>query len=65
MSIPSIAKFQFVDLKQMLINACVLFFEEVYKQWYQKMSMNEHMKVVLVEKYTILSNFVYGQFSYI
>jgi len=27
--------------------------------------MNEHMKVVLVEKYTILSSFVYEQLFYI
>jgi len=64
MLIPSIAKFQFVDLKQMLTNSYVLFFEEVYKRLYQKKLMNEHVKVVLVEKYTILSNFVYGQFFY-
>jgi len=62
--IPSIAKFQFADLKQMLTNAYVLSFEAVYKQWYQKMSMNGRMKVDLVKNYTILSSFVYGQFSY-
>jgi len=49
----------------MLANAYVLFFEAVYKQLYQKMSMNEHMKVDLVKNYTTLSSFVYGQFSYI